>query len=146
MLMAFFVSEHLICCTNPRFRSSPIRSGQNSPPAKWTPIYPMRVQKLMERRGRTRTGADLRGPDCFCPRAKTDEELRMPLKGAAHALLFSAPVPRQAQRRTISKTLLRWRLPRSGAENKHPKLLIGLCPRPSAFIRVENKIRISVTL
>ena len=45
-------------------------------------------------RGQTRICADMNG---FVQRAKIDEELWMPLKGSALALMFSATVLRQAQ-------------------------------------------------
>ena len=57
----------------------------------------------------------------------------MPLKGTAHALLFSAPVPRQAPGETRTEILGIGVCLGTGAENKHPKLLIDLYPRPSAW-------------
>ena len=52
--------------------------------------------KAQESRKKTRMDAEGRGRtltgDRFGRRAKIDEALRMPLKGSAQALLFSAPV------------------------------------------------------
>ena len=59
----------------------------------------------MEERGRTRKAADLRGPDCFCPRAKTDEELRMPLKGgSACAVVLCAGTEASAKENDIQNS------------------------------------------
>ena len=70
----------------------------------------------------------------------------MPLKGTAHALLFSAPVSRQTPIPEISDRVSPCACLGTGAENKHPKLLLDLCPRPSASGRVKIQIRTIVML